>query len=120
MDTKRFSVPLLTAGIMASAVVLVGGIASGWSPLLWIVAALPIIAQLFPLAELLRQHQETDPRVLVVALLLVTVLGVLTAVAVPGSAWIGIAGWAVALIALIAALWTLFGHAWRENRRNRG
>lgn len=61
MDAKKISAPLLTAGLMASAVVLVASIASGWSPLLWVVAALPIVAQLFPLADLLRQLQETAP-----------------------------------------------------------
>ncbi|MDN5682465.1 hypothetical protein [Corynebacterium glyciniphilum] len=120
MDAKRISVPLLTAGIVASVGVLVGGIASGWSPLLWIVAALPIIAQVFLLADVLRQHQETDPRAVVVSLLFLAALGVLLPIAVPDTNWLGVVGWTVALVALIAALWTLFGHARRESRPNRG
>lgn len=56
---------------------------------------------------------------MVISMLFLATLGVLAAIAVPGYAWIGIAGWAVALVALSAALWTLFGHARRENRRYR-
>lgn len=114
------SVPFLLTGIVASAVVLAAGIASGWSPSLWIVAALPIAAQLVPLASLLRQRPTMDVRALVVPLLFLAALGVLLPIAVPDTNWLGVVGWTVALVALIAALWTLFGQARRQNRQYRG
>jgi hypothetical protein len=117
MDAQK-SVPLLLAGIVASAVVLVVSIASGWPPWLWIVAALPIAAQLVPLAERLRQLPSLDARARVVPLLFLSAVGVLLPIAVPDTDWLGVAGWTVAMIALIAALAILLRHNRRENRRN--
>lgn len=102
MDAQK-SVPLLFAGIVASAVVLATGIASGWSPFLWIVATLPIAAQLVPLASLLRQRSTLDVRALVVPMLFLAALGVLLPIAIPNTNWLGVVGWAVALTALTAA-----------------
>lgn len=119
MDAQK-SVPFLLAGIVASAVVLAAGIASGWSPFLWIVATLPIAAQLVPLASLLRQRSTLDVRALVVPMLFLAALGVLLPIAIPDTNWLGIVGWAVALTALTAALWALVGQARRQNRQYRG
>ena len=61
-----------------------------------------------------------DVRALVVPLLFLAALGVLLPIAVPDTNWLGVVGWAVALVALIASLWTLFGQARRQNRQYRG
>lgn len=57
-----------------------------------------------------------DTPALVRPLLSLVIMGVMLPIAVPGTTWLGVAGWAVALAALSAALWILFLHARRESR----
>lgn len=59
-----------------------------------------------------------DVRKVVVPLLFLAVIGVMLPIAIPGTNWLGVAGWAVALVALNAALWVLLRHNRSENRRN--
>lgn len=61
-----------------------------------------------------------DVRKVVVPLVLLAAVGVLLPLTGIGAAWLPVTGWAVALVALIAALTILLRHNRRENRRNRG